>query len=345
MSAVLGQDMQSSVTQLGKALNDPIAGMTALGRAGIQFTDAQKDQIKSFVEAGDTLSAQKVILSEVKNEFGGAAEALGQTTEGQIGSAMDSVKDSVRDMAAEVLPTFADLAKVFAEKIVPVVKEAIPVVKSVVGFLVDHLDSIGKLITLIGIFAGVMKVMTLIQTAYNIVLMTSPITLIVTLIALLVAGIIYLATQTTFFTDIWKNLGDLFGTVFSSIGTFASEAWANISSFFEGIFNWFGQLGGFLYNAAATAWGMFVKGALDVLFFLPGAVADILSTIPGLDGIGNSMKAGISNIKAQVTSVATGSGGSNVTNNYNVQAQGLTVGQVQQDATRRTRIAAPVGGY
>lgn len=346
MSAVLGQDMQSSATQLGKALNDPIAGMSALGRVGVQFTDAQKEQIKQFVEAGDTLSAQKVILGELTTEFGGATEALGNTTQGKIGLAMDKIKDSVRDMAAEVLPQFAELANVFAQKIVPVINDAMPVIKAVVGFLTDHLSEIAQLITFIGIFAAVLKVATAVQTAFNIVMAMDPIVLVVLAIAALVAGIIYLATQTTFFTDLWKNLGDMFNAVFTGISTWAGEAWGNILNFFQGIFTWFGQLGSFLYNAAATAWGMFVKGALDVLFFLPGAVADILSTIPGLDGIGAGMKQGIANIKASVTQVATGSaGGGTTVNNYNVQAQGLTVGQVQQDATRRSRIAAPVGGY
>lgn len=345
MSAVLGQDLQSSATQLGKALNDPLAGMTALGRAGVQFTDAQKEQIKSYVEAGDSLSAQKVILAELTTQFGGATEALGNTAQGKIGLAMDSIKDSMRDMAAQVLPALADLAKVFADKIAPAIEGAIPVVKAVVGFLVDNLDAIGQLITFLGIFVGIIKIATAVQAIYNLVMMANPIMLVVTLIAMLVAGIIYLATQTTFFTDLWANLGKIFSDVFTGIGTWASEAWDNILNFFTGIFTWFGELGNFLYNAAATAWGMFVKGALDVLFFLPSAVADILSMIPGLDSIGKQMKVGITNMKSQVTAFATGGGGgTNITNNYNVKAQGLTVGQVQQDATRRTRIAAPVGG-
>ena len=33
---------------LGKALNDPVKGITALGRAGVTFTDEQKKQIKQW---------------------------------------------------------------------------------------------------------------------------------------------------------------------------------------------------------------------------------------------------------------------------------------------------------
>jgi hypothetical protein len=57
--------MKSSAIQLGKALNDPIKGVTALQRVGVSFTQSQKDQIKTLVESGDTMDAQKIILGEL----------------------------------------------------------------------------------------------------------------------------------------------------------------------------------------------------------------------------------------------------------------------------------------
>jgi F0F1-type ATP synthase membrane subunit c/vacuolar-type H+-ATPase subunit K len=50
MSAVFGQDLSASATQLGKALNDPVAGVSALSRIGIQFTEDQKAMIASFLD-------------------------------------------------------------------------------------------------------------------------------------------------------------------------------------------------------------------------------------------------------------------------------------------------------
>ncbi len=76
MSVALGQDMQSSSIMLGKALNDPIRGLTALRRVGVQFTVAQEDQIKVLMESGDLLGAQRVLLDEVGRQFGGTAEAV-----------------------------------------------------------------------------------------------------------------------------------------------------------------------------------------------------------------------------------------------------------------------------
>lgn len=75
LSARLGQDLQSSTIQVGKALNDPIKGITALRRVGIQFDDQQKKQIKTLVESGNVARAQAIILDELGREFGGAANA------------------------------------------------------------------------------------------------------------------------------------------------------------------------------------------------------------------------------------------------------------------------------
>jgi hypothetical protein len=75
MSVALGTDVSGAALQLGKALNDPIKGVGALGRAGVSFTKQQKDQIRTLVNSGKTLDAQRIILSELEVQFGGAAEA------------------------------------------------------------------------------------------------------------------------------------------------------------------------------------------------------------------------------------------------------------------------------
>ena len=74
MSVALGQDATQSAIQLGKALNDPVKGVTALRRVGVSFTAAQIKQIKTLVATGKTLQAQKLILRELNQEFGGSRE-------------------------------------------------------------------------------------------------------------------------------------------------------------------------------------------------------------------------------------------------------------------------------
>jgi hypothetical protein len=75
LSTRLGTDLTSASVQVGKALNDPIKGVTALGRAGVQFTAQQKELITTLAESGDVAGAQSIILQELETQFGGAAEA------------------------------------------------------------------------------------------------------------------------------------------------------------------------------------------------------------------------------------------------------------------------------
>lgn len=88
LSAVMGGDLQSSIVQLGRALQDAAAGetagLTALRRAGISFTDAQVQMIKKLGESGDAAKAMAVVLNEVEREVGGAAERMGSTVGGEL---------------------------------------------------------------------------------------------------------------------------------------------------------------------------------------------------------------------------------------------------------------------
>jgi phage-related minor tail protein len=71
LSTVLGGDLNSAVLQLGKALNDPILGVTALSRAGVQFSEVQKEMIKDLVETNRLADAQAIILDELEGQMGG----------------------------------------------------------------------------------------------------------------------------------------------------------------------------------------------------------------------------------------------------------------------------------
>lgn len=104
MSVALGQDLQGSVIQIGKALNDPVRGITALRKVGVSFTKQQEKQIATLVKSGNALGAQKVILAELNKEFGGQAKAAGQTFEGSLARAKDSVGDFARSLLTPALP-------------------------------------------------------------------------------------------------------------------------------------------------------------------------------------------------------------------------------------------------
>lgn len=94
MATRLGMDLQSAAIQVGKALNDPILGVTSLSRAGVQFTEDQKDMIKAMVEGGKAAEAQALILSELETQFGGSAKAAKDT----LGGALQSLGNAFGDL-------------------------------------------------------------------------------------------------------------------------------------------------------------------------------------------------------------------------------------------------------
>jgi hypothetical protein len=109
MSTALGEDMNSAALQLGKALQDPIKGVAQLHREGVDFTAGQIATIKSMVDSGHTMAAQKLILQELNKEFGGSADALGKTLPGQIAIAKAAFKDWAGSIVADVVPVIEDM--------------------------------------------------------------------------------------------------------------------------------------------------------------------------------------------------------------------------------------------
>jgi hypothetical protein len=109
MAAAGFGEAESNATQLGKALNDPIAGITALNRAGIQFTTDQKALIASLVESGDVLSAQEIILKEIENQVGGTAAATADSSD-KMKIAFNTVSET---LGAALLPALDSLTEWF----------------------------------------------------------------------------------------------------------------------------------------------------------------------------------------------------------------------------------------
>lgn len=106
LSERFGTDLKSSVLQLGKALNDPVANLSALSRSGIQFTEVQKDMIKQLVEAGRLQDAQRIILGELDVQFGGSARAARDTFGGAL-KALGNTTGDLLEADSASLPALA----------------------------------------------------------------------------------------------------------------------------------------------------------------------------------------------------------------------------------------------
>jgi len=127
ISQALGTDLQSSAIQVGKALNDPIKGISALSRVGVSFTDDQTAMIKKMQEAGDMAGAQKVILDELSKEFGGSAAAAVNTYAGQQIVLGEQFKEIERSLGQALLPVLMRFGSFAQETLVPAVQDLINV--------------------------------------------------------------------------------------------------------------------------------------------------------------------------------------------------------------------------
>jgi len=126
LSAAGFGSVEGSSKQLGKALQDPIKGLTALGRSGVTFTNAEKEKIKALVESGKTLQAQTIIMSAVETQVGGTAAAT-MTAGDRMRVAFDEFQETV---GKAVLPTVEKIQTYIVEKVIPALEKFVQYVQS-----------------------------------------------------------------------------------------------------------------------------------------------------------------------------------------------------------------------
>lgn len=114
MGNVFGSS-DAAAMQLGKALDNPTKGITALARAGVSFTAQQKEQIKALQASGNILGAQKIILAEIEHQVGGTAAATA-TNADRMKVAWGNLQERIGGM---LLPTFEKFAAVVLTTVLP----------------------------------------------------------------------------------------------------------------------------------------------------------------------------------------------------------------------------------
>lgn len=150
-------EAETNATQLGKALQDPVKGITALTRSGVTFTEAEKAKIAAMVESGQTMEAQSFILSAIEKQVGGTAAA----TAGGFELMKNRVSIFAQELAGKALPymdrfgnfmiqkgapALQRFGNTLSTKVLPVLRsfadfvgdKVIPVLVDVGGWIIDH---------------------------------------------------------------------------------------------------------------------------------------------------------------------------------------------------------------
>jgi hypothetical protein len=167
----------------------------------------------------------------------------------------------------------------------------LPIVNNITTFINDHMvpafDSFIAFFrdngTVIGVFVGVLGgllaiiyavqiatgIWSVVQGILNAVMALNPFVLIAILIAALIAGIVYLATETTFFQDVWEAMTG-----------FVTAAWDAVVAFFSDTFtaigNWFTE---YLIDPIVNAWESFLGFFGTAVESIGGFFTDVFNGI------------------------------------------------------------------
>ena len=210
MSVATGQDMKGAALQLGKALNDPIAGLSALTRVGIGFTKAQREQILALVASGDVMGAQKIILGELENQFGGSAAALGDTMTGSINKMTNSFEELARNLAAFLVPIMGTLVG-WLQSGLAAFNNLSPAVKKFAGPILLAVAAIGPLLIVGGKLIKAFQAIKAAFIAIQVVMAANPFIL----LAIAVVAIAFLIFKNwdkikAFLLAVWEKIKDIF---------------------------------------------------------------------------------------------------------------------------------------
>jgi hypothetical protein len=265
-AAGFGEAEQNAV-QLGKALQDPVKGITALARSGVTFTEQEKEKIATLVETNRVLEAQDLILSAIETQVGGTAAA----------TATGSAKMSL---------AFLAMQDALGEALMPVFEALVPLVTDFFGWVGDN---IGVMTALAAVF-GLLAVAIL---AVNFALNANPIVKVITLIAALAAGVIllvnYLVDLYGGWTKLFKDVGAGFVAFVMAIGRGLDQ----IDAFFLAVFQGIGNVAKGALNGILG----FIEGYIN---FLISGINGLLNRINTLLSAGRTV-----GINVQVPTIPT----------------------------------------
>lgn len=111
--AATGRSSTMVAIGIGKALQDPVKNYLALSRAGVTFNAQQKAMLSTLIKTKGPLAAQKYLLSQIEQRYGGAARANLKSFSAQWTQFKDVLDRIAAGVLTSLIPAFAHLAGFF----------------------------------------------------------------------------------------------------------------------------------------------------------------------------------------------------------------------------------------
>ena len=326
--------VETNAVQLGKALNDPNKGLSALAKSGVTFSEAEKEVIATLVESGNTYGAQKLILEAIEKQVGGTAEATANSSD-QMRVAFSQLQERLGE---QLLPVLTALGNFFIDKLIPALERAYnsvvpalqrawedlsaalapviaqirdalePIIRKVIDFLRENTDVVK---VFMAVLAGAAAVAMIAALAAGFVALFNPVTLIIGAIAAAAAGVYYAWTR-------FETFRNVVTTAFEVIKTAAQAWWTVVKFVFDNVLGGTEGIGRSInimkavfttgFNAMKNVvMGLYdaIKSVVDIAIKAKNAVGSAVETASNIPGVG-AVTSTIGNIAGAIWPFAEG---------------------------------------
>jgi hypothetical protein len=228
---------ESNAVQLGKALQNPVKGLASLAKSGVDFTDQEKEKIKTLVESNKMLEAQEIVLAAIEKQVGGTALATANDTDKMkeaFAQAGQSIGRALLPFLQKLTPLLAKVAD-FAAKNRKIIV--------VLGFAVAGLaTTILALNAALKVYRAVQTIATGAAALFNAVMNANPITIVVLALAALVAGVILAYKNFETFRKIVDKVFAVLKAVVQNVIEFVVNTISGAISFITGVWETLGPI-------------------------------------------------------------------------------------------------------
>lgn len=208
-----GEEAADTMKLLGKALQDPDAGLGALKRVGVNVDELSK----KFTDSMSIQEKQKLILKELGTEFGGSATAAAKTFQGRVQQLKNQFNDFQETIGKFIVKGLLALYVFVNKRIIPIFR-----------FLGEHINIV--LPILIGLGVAIIALVIPPLVAWTVatlaaaaaqLLLYAPIIAIGLAIATVVGALVYAYTH-------WEGFRKVVDTVIRAVTTVIKWAWENV---------------------------------------------------------------------------------------------------------------------
>ncbi|GAT87069.1 hypothetical protein CVCC1112_1728 [Paenarthrobacter nicotinovorans] len=314
-SALLGSQLKNAGTPLDQLASKTDKLITYGADFAAQFGGSVPEAVDALSSAlkgeMDPIERYGISLSETKIKAQMAADGTDKLT----GAAYDQAKAAaimtlIQNQGKDAIGAFGreagtaagqqaiatakwqDASAALGQVLLPIMTQAASVLAEVAKWVQQNAGVVQTLAVVIGILAGAILVLNVAMGIMNVIAALNPFVLIGVAVAALIGFIIYLATQTTFFGDLWANVSKFAGEAWNNFVKFATDVFnayfsfvrstlSNIGNFFQSIFS---NVANFVGGVVRNIQSFFASGFAFVGSIVSNYINFVIAVISGIIG-------------------------------------------------------------